>query len=694
MVRTTRAVMVRTRSSARLRSSEETVLTKAPAVLVTSHQITPEGPAQAEDATHHTLIQSCDSEEAPSSVSSNKKCFTPACPVVQIEGDSSSSTVSRGTRRHNARTKTVASSSTPSIYQRVTRSRSRTQEKNKMESSGENSSLPEKLEDCHRSTRSRKKLFDPIDELAEELTDSSLCATQGGGTPCSSRTGSGYSSCGPPSTSSSIRSITVVYKEDAVEPLKEDEARNCSSTDCTLSQMSEGEVIDVTLSDPDKKCKENLTSEDYSHLTSAASDDPACLKEAPNELAILREDQQVEPPAEYEGNDTSKMKREEVHCSSAPSQPSQSVSTTIHEKPSEMTVDMDEKLQDVDVTDVEAHTSQSIRPLHEAADVQIKPSVAITTFTGDSQKVVEDDAAESLAKKRKTISLLDSSDEDEESDEEDKEQLEVSEAERAKSTKISAACIDGLFVIDTRPGNDVDDQYYKEGREGEEAGASKEVAEEEFVDEEEEDEDEKALTLFSRRDSDVKHLSSSIDPGIKVKDFGGLRITFDGGSSKSSHTSQKQKEKKIYDDVMKKSVIGPDFEKTDAVSPYRESKKALRLKRKEEREKTTGEAWFNMKSPELTQELKGDLQVLKMRGALDPKRFYKKNDMDRFPKFVQLATVEDDAIHHHSRVPKKYRKSTMVEELLADADFRQSNKKKYQHILSERAVSCRKKKNR
>lgn len=56
-----------------------------------------------------------------------------------------------------------------------------------------------------------------------------------------------------------------------------------------------------------------------------------------------------------------------------------------------------------------------------------------------------------------------------------------------------------------------------------------------------------------------------------------------------------------------------------------------------EREKTTGEAWFNMKAPEVTQELKGDLRVLKMRGSLDPKRFYKKNDRDGFPKYFQVC---------------------------------------------------------
>lgn len=152
-----------------------------------------------------------------------------------------------------------------------------------------------------------------------------------------------------------------------------------------------------------------------------------------------------------------------------------------------------------------------------------------------------------------------------------------------------------------------------------------------------------------------KELSSRIDPGIRMKELGGLYINFDGSKSKPVSSSlQKLKEKKIQDEVnkwlifpflkvisdaewimntvvmqgwvnpiapemvlfmvslqffltlafylwvsgvfwlslvlcsvadfccclqvMKKSVIGPDFEKKDAVPPYSESKQALKLK--------------------------------------------------------------------------------------------------------------------
>lgn len=50
-----------------------------------------------------------------------------------------------------------------------------------------------------------------------------------------------------------------------------------------------------------------------------------------------------------------------------------------------------------------------------------------------------------------------------------------------------------------------------------------------------------------------------------------------------------------------------------------------------EREKTKGAGWFDMKAPEMTEEIQRDLELLKMRSVLDPKRHYKNNDMKASP---------------------------------------------------------------
>lgn len=71
-------------------------------------------------------------------------------------------------------------------------------------------------------------------------------------------------------------------------------------------------------------------------------------------------------------------------------------------------------------------------------------------------------------------------------------------------------------------------------------------------------------------------------------------------------------------------------------------KKKLKKARKLERESTKGEDWFGMRAPELTEESRRDLEVLQMRNALDPKRFYKKNDHGgELPKYFQVSTLHD-----------------------------------------------------
>ncbi|KAL6459001.1 hypothetical protein MHYP_G00324730 [Metynnis hypsauchen] len=300
---------------------------------------------------------------------------------------------------------------------------------------------------------------------------------------------------------------------------------------------------------------------------------------------------------------------------------------------------------------------------------------------------------------KRVLSLLDSS-EDEESDSEglsdegckkDAGDLE-SEDEAVRFDEIQPGS-SSLFVIDTRPGLQPNEYYINttHHEEDDHLHDSKAVEDEEdFVDEEADDDDEDSKTLFTTRGSALMKLSSSIDPGLKMKELGGLYVSFDGSKSKPvSNNLKKMKDQKNQDELLKNSVIVADFEKKDAVPPYKESKHAAKLKRKEEKAKTTGDGWFDMRAPELTEDLRNDLKALKMRSAMDPKRFYKKNDREGFPKYFQVGTVVDNpADFYHSRIPKKQRKRTIVEELLADAEFRSFNKRKYHEIMAEKAADA------
>ncbi|XP_047442551.1 deoxynucleotidyltransferase terminal-interacting protein 2 [Mugil cephalus] len=541
----------------------------------------------------------------------------------------------------------------------------------------------------------------------------SPCSTQSRGTPCSSRTGSGNSSRGARASRRSLKEFSVVVERAEDNSLDDSRLENTviEDADCTLVEE------DITSSEGGaKEEKINIISE-VCHVSPS-------LSEAVSHPAVRVRDQQEEPSAERRDEDTPQM---EMMQETEPVKPCPSVKVTVCERASEITEEAEKKHEVMDAAHVDAHASQTGQPLDEDDEDKMEVSTVNTDAEVESIQVTssrqlkitvdfepEPQIKDVTVQKTKTISLLDSSDDDDEEEEEEEEEREVSEdeglgyrkeerGEPSNRSDEAAASVEGLFVIDTRPGQDADEHYLREGRSAEEATTSAKEAEgeeddEEFVDEEgdDDDDDEGSSLLFSSRDPHLKELSSRIDPGIRVKELGGLYISFDGSKSNPASSSlQKLKEKKIQDEVMKKSVIGPDFAKKDAVPPYSESKQALKLKHRAEKAKSTGDGWFNMKAPELTQELKGDLQVLKMRGSLDPKRFYKKNDRDGFPKYFQVGTVVDSPVDfYHSRIPKKERKRTMMEELLQDAEFRHKNKKRYQQIMAEKAAQAAGKRNK
>ncbi|XP_030289525.1 deoxynucleotidyltransferase terminal-interacting protein 2 [Sparus aurata] len=589
--------------------------------------------------------------------------------------------------------------------------------------------------------RGKAKAMDSDSELTDTHSPvGSPCSTRSRGTPCSSRTGSGNSSRG--ASRHSVKDLSIGL-EKAVDSAEEDTSLNDSKLESTVIAVD----ADSTLLEEDKSQTPEEDEDQHEKSTDLASNEPDTIREEKGLIVISDEDsllappvseesasepvvtithQQEEPRDENKDEDTSEMEvKQEAVQSSEPAEPCPSVTVTLCERTNDTTEEAEEKDEEMEVADVDSHPSQR----DEDAVVETLPSeeekMEASTLNSDAEQVVEaqvesiqvtpsqqhsitvdsgtDQQPEDITiQNKKVISLLESSDDEDDDEEEERDVSEEEDVELmaedggGPSKKAAAAgpSLGGLFMIDTRPGEEADEQYYVE-KPTEEKTASKdekdeqEEQDEEFVDEEgDDDDDEDANILYSSRNPLLKEMSSRIDPGIRVKELGGLYINFDGSKSKPVSSSlQKLKEKKIQDEVMKKSVIGPDFEKKDAVPPYSESKKAVKLKHRVEREKSTGDAWFNMKAPEITEELKGDLKVLKMRGSLDPKRFYKKNDRDGFPKYFQVGTVVDNPVDfYHSRVPKKGRKRTMVEELLADAEFRQKNKKKYQQIVAEKAA--------
>ncbi|XP_042535336.1 deoxynucleotidyltransferase terminal-interacting protein 2 isoform X1 [Dipodomys spectabilis] len=304
-----------------------------------------------------------------------------------------------------------------------------------------------------------------------------------------------------------------------------------------------------------------------------------------------------------------------------------------------------------------------------------------------------------------SVLLVLSSDESQQSESSDNEEDTLcfvdncDQKESPSGDSKNLSCDNALFVIDTTPGLSADKKFYLE----EEEKASEIATEEEKEEQEEDEGSEESSDSDKNKDDEfsdeddllnntksklLKLTSSSIDPGLSIKQMGGLYINFNADKLQSKKTLTQIKEKKK-NELLQKAIITPDFEQKHCVAPYRESKHQLQKKRRKERQKTAGDGWFGMKAPELTEELKNDLKALKMRASMDPKRFYKKNDRDGFPKYFQIGTIVDNpADFYHSRIPKKQRKRTIVEELLADSEFRRYNRRKYSEIMAEKAASA------
>ncbi|GFR02433.1 deoxynucleotidyltransferase terminal-interacting protein 2 [Trichonephila clavata] len=187
-------------------------------------------------------------------------------------------------------------------------------------------------------------------------------------------------------------------------------------------------------------------------------------------------------------------------------------------------------------------------------------------------------------------------------------------------------------------------------------------------------------------------LSSSLDAG---EAYNGSYINFYAEGNNIQNHLKKQKEilQKTLDEKLKKSIVcQPDFPKLEQVPSFR-SKNQIKKQSKKERIKTTGDQWYNMRAPEMTEEKKNDLMIIQLRNALDPKRFYKRSANKINSKYFEVGTfVESPVDFYSSRIPKKQRKQTLVDELLADAEFRRYQKKKYTEIQKTQYTQFRSRK--
>ncbi|KAF5289510.1 hypothetical protein FQA39_LY15065 [Lamprigera yunnana] len=141
-------------------------------------------------------------------------------------------------------------------------------------------------------------------------------------------------------------------------------------------------------------------------------------------------------------------------------------------------------------------------------------------------------------------------------------------------------------------------------------------------------------------------------------------------------------------ELLKKSIINENFEKLHQVPQYEVAEKYLKRQRKAEAKKTKGAKWYGLPATEVTSDVKQNLEVLKMRSMLDPKRFYKKNDLKILPKYFQVGKVVNSPHDFYGdRLKRKERKQTMIDELIANAEFNKFNKRKFREIIDQKQNS-------
>lgn len=102
------------------------------------------------------------------------------------------------------------------------------------------------------------------------------------------------------------------------------------------------------------------------------------------------------------------------------------------------------------------------------------------------------------------------------------------------------------------------------------------------------------------------------------------------------------------------------------------------------RAKTAGKGWDYMEAPELTPDVENSIELLKMRGIMNPKQKFKTSHMKETPKYFQMGTVVGNPTDFYNRLTKKQRRSTIAEEIMNDHEAVRYQKRKYAELVARK----------
>lgn len=148
-------------------------------------------------------------------------------------------------------------------------------------------------------------------------------------------------------------------------------------------------------------------------------------------------------------------------------------------------------------------------------------------------------------------------------------------------------------------------------------------------------------------------------------------------------------------DVSSKRIIQRGFSGQSRLEPAKPDLLSRSEKKKRSRvirESTAGAKWFDLPTKEVELEDKLTLDAIRLRETLNPGKFYKKRATDKVSKHFQIGTIIEHPIDYYSsRATRKEQKQTLVDELIADAEFKKNVKKRYNRLRATNAIKKREK---
>ncbi|KAN0087439.1 Fcf2 pre-rRNA processing domain containing protein [Tylopilus felleus] len=160
------------------------------------------------------------------------------------------------------------------------------------------------------------------------------------------------------------------------------------------------------------------------------------------------------------------------------------------------------------------------------------------------------------------------------------------------------------------------------------------------------------------------------------------------------------------------SVRNPDVAQTESATssasapappedPNTDWKQMTKKQRKALKTKTTGPDWFDLPAPAEADlpRLHREVEALRLRNQLDPKRFYRKDDgegkgVKGLPKHFAIGTILPTTTPFGTastdNLPRAHRKRALVDELVDDAEARRYAKQKFDELQSVRGAKGKK----